>query len=225
MTTLIILLVLAAIVMGTGIAIYVTVKNKIRSFSSQVFGTEDIKKGLKDVEFENASTPISLSGGDSIYLPKIIKDFPDYHRDIMETKVKDFLFQYYSGVSSKEMDVTENVKRQLDSDYSLNKRGVGYKDIMVHDAAICGYEKGVEQATVYYQVAGEYTKNNKKVQTKYSVSLVYLFKDTEFDGVAVRCNYCNAPLDSESATCCYCGAQVIRNIEKVWKINEYKKLI
>ncbi len=225
MIKLIALLIISAIVIIASIAIYCTIKTKIKKFSRNVLGTKDIIEGLKNIELEANSVPISLGGGDSIYLPKITRDFQDYHRDIMETKVKDFMFQYLSGVNSIEMNTSESVKRSLDNDYTTNLRGVGYNNIVIHDAAIYGYEKGSELATVSYQVTAEYMKLNKKVQTKYSVSLVYMFKDTEFEGVAVRCNYCNAPLEDENTTCTYCGAQVVRNIEKVWKVNDYKKLI
>jgi hypothetical protein len=225
MVKLITLLIIFAVVIITGVVIFYAIKNKVRHFSREIFGTEDIIKGLKDIEAEANNTPLSLSGGDAIYHPKIMYDFKDYHRDIMEKKVKDFIFQYLSGTNSKEMDTTETLKRNLDNDYAANLRGIGYNNIVVHDAAISGYEKSSELATVYYQVAVEYVKSNRKVQSKYSVSLVYLFKDTEFGTVSVRCNFCNAPLGSDSVTCTYCGAQVVRNIEKVWKINDYKKLI
>lgn len=95
---LIIVLVLILIVIWVLYSVYMNITKKVKRFSRDVFGTEDIVKGLKDVEVERRNKPLSISGGNTIYLPKIKADFPDYHQTTMEEKIKHFIFVYLKSL-------------------------------------------------------------------------------------------------------------------------------
>ena len=74
------------------IAIIVSViRRKIRRFSRQVFGNADISKVLSEIETEEESTPRSLNGCDSLVIPQILKDFPDFDVNLMKTYARKYL--------------------------------------------------------------------------------------------------------------------------------------
>jgi len=74
----------AVVFLGIFIAVAVAgmkIYRKIRSISRQAFGTENILEGFRQMEVENSTTPKSVAGMTSLYLPKIKKDFPEFQYD------------------------------------------------------------------------------------------------------------------------------------------------
>lgn len=212
-----------------GFLIYTKIKNKIRNFSRQVFGTDSIMQGLANAQEESDNTPYSITNANSIYKPRIERDFPDFHIKTLEEMVKKFLIAYLNSLESlqeslviKKMctsTVTEAIKSEL-SDLKARGKRRKIDNIMIRAIAISSYVKTLEYATIIYQVALEYTEN-KKIQSKYEVHCTYVFKDIDIKTIGLRCNHCGAPLDSTSTTCEYCGTVIVRNIEKVWRISNY----
>ena len=52
---------------------------KVRQISREFFGTPSLIEGLKRQEALEADTPKSVSGMTSVELPRIEKDFPEFH--------------------------------------------------------------------------------------------------------------------------------------------------
>ena len=77
LTGTIIVLVLLLVLAGIVYCAYRTIKNKIQQFSRMAFGTNSLKEAFNKVEAEYATTPKSVSAATSLYLPRIMKDFPD----------------------------------------------------------------------------------------------------------------------------------------------------
>ncbi len=77
---------------------------KVRSISRQAFGTENILEDFRQMEVENSTTPKSVAGMTSLYLPKIKKDFPEFQYDEMKVRAEkcpDFLsvsHQFYESI-------------------------------------------------------------------------------------------------------------------------------
>ena len=239
MTKLIVILVLLLIILAVIYTMYKTIQRKISNFSSSVLGSTNLLEGLKQVEEIANDTPLSVSGGDSIYLPRIQKDFPDFSKSIVENVIKKFLLEYFSCLENKSISKLTSVNYTASvnamilseiSDLNTNNSSKIFDNIIFHKIAISMYSKNLDSANVKLQIALEYTtvkdgSTNTKVQSKYEINYTYTFKDTETQGFSLRCSYCGAPLEGTSATCNYCGTQVIRNIGQVWKISSLKKLI
>ena len=230
---LIIVLVLILVIIGVLYSVYINITKKVKRFSRDVFGTEDIVKGLKDVEDERRNKPLSISGGNSIYLPRIKTDFPDYHQTTMEEKVKHFILVYLKALESKsvshleESEITNTVKESITSkvtDLIDNDEKQRYDNIRFHGISIIGYTKTKELATVKYQIAFEYLGSIRKCQAKYEVDVTYLFEDLSSDSFSLRCNHCGGSLKETSTICEYCGTLIVRNITKVWVISNFKLL-
>ena len=96
----IIILVLVLAVFAAGFIAYRKISSKVREFSQLAFGTNDILKGLKKVETESQVTPKSVSAATGLYLPNIMRDFPDFHYDEMKTRAENLLTSYLHGIST-----------------------------------------------------------------------------------------------------------------------------
>lgn len=213
-------------------AAVLVIKQKIRGFSREFLGNENLVEGLKQIEEEANHTPLSVSGGDSIYLPRIQKDFPDFHNNIFSEKTKAFLTSYFNSLEKRELEemlsecsqsVTEAIASEI-NDLTSTGKHVAFDNINFHKIAISNYTKNGDYATIKYQASLEYT-GERLTQTKYEVSFTFMFKNSGQESVSKRCTYCGAPIDETATTCQYCGTVVVRNIEKTWKLSNYKKLI
>jgi len=214
-------------------AIKKSVRRKIRNLTGGMFRTSDIADIIKQIKSDENDTPLSVGGGNSIYLPMIKRDFPDYHQTTMEEKIKRFMLTYYECLEKKDAsllqkavvtDTVEEIVKSQVLDLGTTD-AIRYDNIRVHAAAISGYVKTKELATVKYQASLEYMGGtNKKVQVKYSVDMTYLFTDMSVDMIGIRCNNCGGSLEETSTKCAYCGTLIVRNIDKVWRISNFTKL-
>lgn len=84
----IIILVLLLVLVGIVYYAYRTIRNKIRRFSRMAFGTDNLSQGIGKMEAEYATTPKSVSAATSLYLPRITRDFPDFHYDEMKNRAE-----------------------------------------------------------------------------------------------------------------------------------------
>ena len=62
--------------------------SRVKRFSRQLFGTDDIIQGVKKAQEDAASTPRSVSAMTRIALPQIVSDFPDFQYDEIKQGVK-----------------------------------------------------------------------------------------------------------------------------------------
>ena len=91
----------AVVFLGIFIAVAVAgmkIYRKIRSISRQAFGTENILEGFRQMEVENSTTPKSVAGMTSLYLPKIKKDFPEFQYDEMKVRAENALTSYLLAI-------------------------------------------------------------------------------------------------------------------------------
>jgi rRNA maturation endonuclease Nob1 len=227
---LIIILSLTLGVVLLGGSLYASIIGKLRQISRYAFGTSNILKGFQNMEKDVQQTPLSVSGGTGIYLSRILKDFPDFHRQALEEKVKQFMTQYYNCLekgSIKELrqtDITYAVSDAIRSEIDDLEDNLNIDQIKFHKIAIFNYEKSEELATVRYQISSEYFDGTRTHQLKHEVDVSYLFRDMDQKSFALQCANCGAPLKRENRTCEYCGVPVVRNIERVWRISHYKEL-
>ena len=235
-TMLVLLIILLILILVVAAVIYISynnISNKVKRVSKEILGTEDVIQGLKNIEQDSRNTALSISGGTSIYLPRIQSDFPEYHRSTMEEKIKQFIISYYNCLEKKSISYLDNIEVSASvrdeiasqiSDLKESNSQFRCDNIKVHAVSIVEYRKTKEFATVKYQISFEYLGNTGKVQAKYEVDVTYLFEDIDIDSFSLRCEHCGAPLKDESSICEYCGSIIVRNIVKVWVVSNFKKL-
>ena len=175
-----------AVVAALAIALLVF---RVRRGMKKYLGTADLKKILGSQELEDTE-PRSISGGDSIYLPLILRDFPDFNLD----RAKDL--------------VREELKGQFGS----------RPDFRIHRVALSDYHKTPNERVIVFQASLQYREEGTLLQKKYSVQYAWLMKETGGAELAVNCPNCGAPItDIRRSVCPYCGSQVFNITGNSWK--------
>ena len=66
---------------------------RVKRFSRQLFGTDDILQGVKTAQEDLSTTPRSVSAMTRIALPQIVSDFPDFEYNEMKQRAENALMQ------------------------------------------------------------------------------------------------------------------------------------
>lgn len=249
---LVLILIIILVICVVGFIVYQKVKKvtgTVKQYSNALFGTDNPIEGMKRVEMEEASTPKSVSGATSLYLPQIMKDFPEFHLDEMKSRVENVLVSYLRSIDESNASLLtegmDELKAELSMRINMNRgRGVreNYQRINVHRTEIYQYRKADGRCSVVFQTAVEYIhyvekegrivegRKDLKTQTKYNVELVYIQdRDTVQNmgesGAGLNCPNCGAPLESLGAKVCkYCDTPVVEFNIRTWNFSSVKEV-
>lgn len=164
---------------------------KIRSFSKRVFGSEDILEALEEIDTTKMETPRSLSGCDSLLLPKILKDFPDFDVNLAKTYARDYLKDRFGKKQS----------------------------FTIHNVVITKYLPSAAQKTIVFQAATAHREENRTIQKRYNLHYCYILPDAS-DTVAATCPNCGGPLGYGVTTCPFCDSRVANVLGNSWCFTE-----
>ena len=247
-------IVVLVIILVLLIAIWIFVKkitSKIEGFSRMLFGTSNIRKGVEQIELEYATTPKSVSGMTSLYLPKIAADFPEFEYNEMRTRAVNVLCAYLLAIdgmnSGKLEDANEELQNQLENRI-LNLKGSckreHFMDIKVHRTEIHNYRKTDGRCIVTFQTSVQYyhyieneegkiLSGSKDVlfQSKYNIDLIYIqdrnIVENQLDhALGVNCPNCGAPISSLGAKVCeYCDTPIIEINIHAWSFSAIKEKV
>ena len=149
----IIILVLLLILFGGMIGVALYIRARVRRFSKEIFGTEDITQSAKQMRQEYAATPKSVSAMTSLLLPKIVSDFPDFAYDEMKGRANNVLTSYLRAVDQNDVsllqDGNQELKNQLEN-HIEGLRGAGEREErdgtaeleVVLDVEVCAAREG-----------------------------------------------------------------------------------
>lgn len=218
-----------------------TVISTVRDISQMAFGTDNIVEGFKKAEEEYEETPKSVSSGTSLYLPRITKDFPDFHYEEMKNRAENVLISYLQAVDNKDVsrltegleELKEQLKMRLDMSDAVGEKEF-FKQVKIHQTAIYQYNKKQGRCSVVFQMAVQYyyhkEKNGrivagspeKKKQSRYNIECIYI-QDRDFienvgdASLALNCPNCGAPLEKLGAKHCeYCGTPIVEFNIHAW---------
>jgi VCBS repeat-containing protein len=154
---------------------------------------------VKSADMAAQHTPKSVSGGDSIFLPRIMRDYPQFNADLAKSIVED------------------NIREKYGAEH--------FADLKVHRTAISYYKNKYGSSTIKFQTAFQYAADmgkkgrrilQQKAETKYT------FRVRDKDGgtnAALRCGHCGAPVARlGDKSCGYCGSEVILDLVQAWEI-------
>lgn len=246
---LIIILVLALIVIGAGFAGFMVLRNKVRNFSKMLFGTSDIAEGVRSIELERELTPKSVSSATNLYLPRITKDFPDFHYEEMKTRAENVLISYLRSIDARNIDLLTEGMEELKDALSLRIQSVSNRDekehfekIHIHRTEIHQYRKIKGRCSVVLQSAVEHIhyiekdgkivsgRNDRREQTRYNIEVVYiqdrdLVENISDAGLAMNCPNCGGPLPKLGAKkCMYCDSPIIEFNIRTWNFASVKEI-
>lgn len=243
----IIILVLLLVLVGIGYYAYRTVKNKIRNFSQMAFGTDSLQEGFGKVEAEYAATPKSVSGATSMYLPRIIRDFPDFHYDEMKERAENVLISYLRSIDAEDASLltegTKELKDQLGMQISMLRSETArehFESPHIHRTEIYQYRKAKGRCSVVFQTAIEYFYYREKAgtladgsrdtrtQARYNVECMYIqdrdmVENLDDASLALNCPNCGAPLSGVGArVCAYCDTPIQEFNIRSWNFSDVK---
>ncbi len=137
-----------------------------------------------------AESPRSLNACDQLYLPRIIRDFPDFDNELAKTYIKDYL------------------RLKFDSKNNL----------IIHRVGLAKYLPTKLSKTIVYQAAISWHEHGSTVQKRFDLNYTYLMADNT-GTVAANCPNCAGPLGLGEAECPYCGSRVASALGQSWKVS------
>ncbi|MBP3677583.1 MAG: hypothetical protein J6I97_04475, partial [Agathobacter sp.] len=159
---LILLLFLSAIGIGI-LTVYKNITDKLRSLSSQLFGTTDFVKGFSMAADVQAETPKSVSAMTRLMEPQIMRDFPEFSWEEFKHKSENMLTSALLAISANNPDrlveASEDIKKQVTNiieDNRANNIGETYSDIEIHQTEIADYRKANGKCVITIQSAVGY---------------------------------------------------------------------
>lgn len=250
MIGLIIILVLILAIMGTGYYAYRKIKKKIGDFALRALGTSDVMKGLKSVEAEYENTPKSVSGGTSLYLPQINRDFPDFHYVEMKRRAENVLTSYLRSVDKLDAslltegldELKDKLKMRINMLQDVGKTE-HFENIRIHRTEISSYRKARGRCSITFQTSLQYSywveqngqvlqgARNKLHQSRYEVELIYiqdrdLVENTKDAGLAMNCPNCGAPLPTLGAKkCAFCDTPIMEFSVRTWNFSDVQEKV
>lgn len=180
-----------AVIIAVAVLVY-AVRKKIRSFSRQVFGKSDILEALSEIDTVADEQPRSLNGCDSLVLPQILRDFPDFDANLVKTYAKDHIEKTLRG--------KENLK--------------------IYNIVIARYLPTNINKTIVYQAAVSFKEGGEKKQKRYDLHYTYILSTTS-STVAANCPNCGGVLNYGDITCPYCNSRVANVMGNTWKFTEF----
>lgn len=182
-----------AVALG-GFLIYRRIRRKLQQLSSHLFGTRDLMQALKDADLTAQDTPRSLNGCDSILLPQILEDFPDFDITLAKTYARKTLKEHLRH--------KQNVK--------------------IHNVVIAKYLQAQVQKTIVFQAAVAYTENDRTHQTRYELSYAYVVEGQSAT-VAANCPNCGGALTYGETTCPFCESRVTNVMSASWSFTHIQE--
>ncbi len=201
-----------------------TINNTIRKVTGDIIGANisanDIGQ-LINLAQEVSKEPEVKSVSDltRIYLPKITKDFADFHNTEAIAAVKVFMNEYLDiKYREKTSFSNSNVDPSLKAMIDIAETKAATTDVSVHKVAICDYLKTNEYATIFYQVSVGYNLNGEKKEERYKIEYTMKLKENGVSEEIMKCDNCGAAIDStEYEVCPYCDVRIIRDTRMSWK--------
>lgn len=250
MIPVIIILVLILGILIAAFCGYQYIKKEVTQVTRNLFGTDNISEAAQQMQQEYSTTPKSVSAMTSLLLPKIVKDFPEFHYDEMKERAENVLTGYLQAVTARNpgllkegsSELTQQLENHLQTLSSAMRRE-HFEQIRIHRTEICQYRKSAGRCTVTFQSAIESYhyitseqeellegSSNYKYQTKYNIDLIYIqdrqLVEKEADhALGINCPNCGAPLSGLGAkVCAYCGSPIIEFNIHAWNFSHIEEI-
>ncbi|MBR0507625.1 MAG: zinc ribbon domain-containing protein [Clostridia bacterium] len=170
--------------------------------------------------------PRSLSSLESVALPQILKDFPDFNARVFAQRVRRDAKTYYeSGMEGKVLfgkDATDTF-RETFADRLPENVGSG---IDVHRVSLSGYDNTGRRKLLTCQAAAGFSDTTGAPQQRRLV-LTYVAgyaDDPESEIVGFNCPNCGGPLPAVGArVCVYCGTAFSAPVDRGFLLFDAKE--
>lgn len=242
----IVILVLLLVLAGIIYYAYCNIRKKLRDTSRMLFGTDSMIEGMKQREKEVEMTPKSVSSATNLYMPSIMRDFPEFHYDEMRTRAENILMGFLMGIDEKNRArLTESTTSELRAKLEMRIDALNnedaeehFREIRIHRTEIRQYRKTKGRCSIIFQSSVQYfhykEKDGKVVagadsrleQSRYNIEMLYIqdrdvVENQTDSGLAMNCPNCGAPLLKLGAKrCLYCDTPIVEFNIRIWNFND-----
>lgn len=240
------ILILALAVLGGGYVAYRKIRTKVSNFTRLAFGSDTVAGSFRNLEREVEFTPKSLSANTKLYLPQILRDFPEFHYDEMKNRAENILTGFLMGIDGKDASrIRENTTEELREKLRMRIAALDsenaqehFRDILIHRTEIKQYRRIKGRCSIIFQSAVQYHHFKKKdgvvtegsdtkmEQSRYDVEMIYIqdrdvIENQADSGLAMNCPNCGAPLPKLGAKkCLYCETPIVEFSIKIWNFSD-----
>lgn len=213
------------------LGIYIYIKVQIK----KIFGSISLTDVIRDAKDFEEDTPKSVGSLDSIYLNRLLKDFPNININEIKRMATSDILKYLKAIEDKSTSniMTENIKILVESKIDdLNGSNVSYSNIKFHNTVLNKYENNSGIATITIAISLEYdyhyNGNIKKIQDRYRVEYIYIVDTSKVSkkkkSLAIKCPNCgSSTISLNDKKCSYCGSNIIDIVKRSWIINNIIK--
>ncbi|MBR0135838.1 MAG: zinc ribbon domain-containing protein [Clostridia bacterium] len=179
---------------------------------------------VKLAQVREETTPKSLAAMDSLLLPQILKDFPEYNPSVIIDRVKADAKLYYESAKEGRILFEQGISTALRESMSLPEGVAG--GIVVHRAALTGYDTRGRDRLITYQAAVKYdddrgTPHQKRLTLRYIAASTDDFAN-EIE--MIKCPNCGAPVPTVGEKVCrYCGTALVTSAGLGWVLTSVKE--
>lgn len=186
--------------------------SSLRRFSQSLSVIPELLRGLSSSLSSSGTEPAaprSLSSLESVLLPRVLEDFPEYNRLIIAERVKKDAKLYYESGIAGEVLYKEGISAQFRQSFSAALPAQVKDGVIVHKVALHAYDARSLDRILTYQASVQYTDTTDEIRQKRLV-LKYMAAFTDNPSEEIRsynCPNCGAPLPIVGKKKCqYCGA-------------------
>ena len=240
--------VFAGIILAIVVIIFIVYLKLKATVGSQ--NMKELKNAISNVsnlQKEEYTREKNVKGMTKLLEPEIIRDFPEFNRDLIFSRCESNLRKIFNAIESQDTTAINNdeefiylrekINQQIE-DMKSNNVTEKFDNIEFNRHAIMAYNKNNGKVTIKISTTlSYYYKTNRtdkksyediKKQTRYTSEFVYVYNERRFTKnqvtFSVLCPNCGAPLRGlESKYCEYCGNHVERINLKIWKMSSYKE--
>ena len=201
----------------------------------------------KEIARDEYTRVKNVSGLTSMLEPRILRDFPEFNRDLLFSLNERNLRKIFNSIEAQDLSEISNdsdlihiepqIRARID-DMKSNQISEKFDNVEFNRSAISSYTKDNGKATIRVSTSlGYYYNSNRKdkkvyadlkKQTRYTTEFVYVYDETRFDkrqlAISVHCKNCGAPITNLGDSHCeYCMAPVQRINLRAWKMSSFKE--
>lgn len=147
-----------------------------------------------ELDFEVPEEPRSLNRCDSILIPQIMRDFPDFAPERAKNIFRGLVKKHYANAP----------------------------DFTVYAVGMSQYLRAALHKTIVMQAACSYTRNGKKVQIRVEADYIYSVH-TDDETIASNCPNCGGAIGYGEVNCPYCGSHVSNVMANTWEFKNIRE--
>lgn len=229
-----------------GLVLVSSILGKISSITRSLAPLLRMLQLAEGAELKIPETPKSISSVTRLELPRLEKDFPEFHWPEWRQRSQNILQMYLEAVEHQQPSYLKEVGQGLYDEVRLaieenRERDIKEKfdNLKFHATEIARYEREALKCRVLVQMSVEYLHSLKasekmeadrvKEQHAYELEIVYIQDITAVGdgttGYGVSCPNCGAPITNlGDKFCTYCGTAVEPINIRVWTPNHLKQI-